>query len=107
MSGPVTYSSSFFQGLLRVSAEIDALMPALTAHTFRKVAQHEIIAASVFDLCLSVKVLVGFYYECFKESTQHHRCSVVVGVMEGSIQFTTHLFDVTTRILPDRIRQIA
>ena len=43
----------------------------------------------------------------FDYDLQHHGAGVVVGVVEGAVQFPANLFDVAPRILPDRLRQIA
>src|SRR3984893_6343538 len=82
-------------------------MPILTAYTLGKVTEHEIVAAAILDLSLAVKALIGFDYESFKEPTQHHSGSVVVGVTERAVQLAAHLFDVAARVFPDRLRQIA
>ena len=82
-------------------------MPFLAAYPLGKVAEHEIIAAAVLGLSLAVKVPIGFDYERFKEPTQHHSGGVIIGVMEGAVQLAANLFDVASRVFPDRLGQIA
>jgi hypothetical protein len=44
-------------------------MSILTTYALGKITEHEVIAAAVLNLSLSIEVLVGFYYERLKKPT--------------------------------------